>query len=36
MQNVFSFKIIGTNKHEDAPDSLCMAICMDEQRSIKA
>lgn len=36
MQNVFSFKIIGKNKNDDAPDSLCMAICMDEQRSIKA
>jgi predicted phage terminase large subunit-like protein len=26
MQNVFSFKMIGTNKHDDAPDSLQMAI----------
>lgn len=26
MQNVFSFKFIGKNKHDDAPDSLQMAI----------
>lgn len=26
MQNVFSFKMIGQNKHDDAPDSLQMAI----------
>ena len=26
MQNVFSFKITGKNKHDDAPDSLQMAI----------
>ena len=26
MQNVYSFKIIGQNKHDDAPDSLQMAI----------
>lgn len=25
MQNVYSFKITGKNKHDDAPDSLCMA-----------
>ena len=25
MQNVYSFKITGRNKHDDAPDSLCMA-----------
>lgn len=25
MQNVYSFKIEGKNKHDDAPDSLCMA-----------
>ena len=25
MQNVFSFKITGKNKHDDAPDSLTMA-----------
>lgn len=29
MQNVFSFKVIGKNKNDDAPDSLCMAIEMD-------
>lgn len=29
MQNVFSFKITGKNKHDDAPDSLAMAIDMD-------
>lgn len=26
LQNVFSFKIIGKNKHDDAPDSLQMAL----------
>lgn len=26
MQNVFSFKIIGKNKHDDAPDSLAQAV----------
>jgi predicted phage terminase large subunit-like protein len=26
MQNVYSFKVIGKNKHDDAPDSLQMAI----------
>lgn len=26
MQNVFSFKVMGKNKHDDAPDSLQMAI----------
>lgn len=29
MQNVFSFKIVGKNKNDDAPDSLCMAVTMD-------
>lgn len=29
MQNVFSFKMIGKNKHDDAPDSLAMGIDMD-------
>lgn len=28
MQNVFSFKMFGKNKHDDAPDSLSMAIDM--------
>lgn len=28
MQNVFSFKMLGKNKHDDAPDSLSMAIEM--------
>lgn len=28
MNNVFSFKVEGKNKHDDAPDSLCMAINM--------
>lgn len=28
MQNVFSFKMVGKNKHDDAPDSLAMAIDM--------
>ena len=26
MQNVFSYKILGKNKHDDAPDSLAMAV----------
>lgn len=26
MQNVFSFSILGKNKHDDAPDSLAMAV----------
>lgn len=29
MQNVYGFKIVGKNKNDDAPDSLCMAISMD-------
>lgn len=36
MQNVFSFKMIGKNKNDDAPDSLCMAIDMDETTSVRA
>ena len=28
MQNVFSYKMFGKNKHDDAPDSLAMAIGM--------
>lgn len=28
MQNVYSFKVIGKNKHDDAPDSLAMAADM--------
>lgn len=28
MQNVFSFKMLGKNKHDDAPDSLSMAMDM--------
>lgn len=28
MQNVFSYKIVGKNKHDDAPDSLSMAMDM--------
>lgn len=31
MQNVFSFKLLGKNKHDDAPDSLAMVIMMDEE-----
>ena len=30
MENVYSFTVNGNNKHEDAPDSLAMAIDMDE------
>lgn len=29
MQEVFSFKVMGKNKHDDAPDSLAQAIGMD-------
>jgi hypothetical protein len=36
MQNVFSFKIIGKNKHDDAPDSLAMAITMDEETGYRS
>lgn len=28
MQNVFSYKFMGKNKNDDAPDSLCMAVEM--------
>lgn len=28
MQNLFAFKVVGKNKNDDAPDSLCMAIKM--------
>lgn len=35
MQNVFSFKMVGKNKNDDAPDSLCMAIEMDQATSIR-
>ena len=28
MQNVFSYKTIGKNKNDDAPDSLTMAVSM--------
>lgn len=28
MQNVYSFKLLGKNKHDDAPDSLAMAMNM--------
>lgn len=35
MQNVFSFKMVGKNKNDDAPDSLCMAIDMDQTTSFK-
>ena len=35
MQNVFSFKMVGKNKNDDAPDSLCMAIDMDARTSFK-
>jgi hypothetical protein len=33
MQNVYSFKMFGKNKHDDAPDSLAMAIDMAFGRS---
>lgn len=37
MQNVFSFKITGKNKHDDAPDSLSIAADMAfERQAIKA
>jgi hypothetical protein len=28
MQNLFSFKMFGKNKHDDAPDSMAMAADM--------
>ena len=33
MANVFSFKMFGKNTHDDAPDSLAMAIDMTRRRS---
>lgn len=36
MQNVFSFKMIGKNKNDDAPDSLAMAAEMVLRPKIKA
>lgn len=36
MQNVYSFKVNGKNQHDDAPDSLCMAINMVDRASRKA
>lgn len=35
MQNVFSFKLLGKNKHDDAPDSLAMAIVMDGETGFR-
>lgn len=35
MQNVFSFKIEGKNKHDDAPDSLCQASEMCVKQGIR-
>ena len=35
MQNVFSFKLVGKNKHDDAPDSLAMAIDMVTSPNMK-
>lgn len=35
MQNVYAFKVVGKNKHDDAPDSLSMAIDMAFGRSNK-
>ena len=35
MQNVFSFKMIGKNKNDDAPDSLAQAIEMDQSTAVK-
>lgn len=34
MQNVFSFKMTGKNKHDDSVDSLAMAV--DMLRSVSA
>ena len=36
MQNVFSFKLLGKNKHDDAPDSLAMAITMDDETGFRS
>ena len=35
MQNVYSFKMFGKNKHDDAPDSLAMAVDMAFERAQK-
>ena len=35
MQNVFSFKVYGNNKNDDAPDSLAMSADMAFHKSIK-
>lgn len=35
MQNVFSYKMFGKNKNDDAPDSLAMAIDMVRGKSRK-
>ena len=35
MQNVFSFKMLGKNKHDDAPDSLSMAMDMVRSKGRK-
>lgn len=36
MQNVYSFKMFGKNKHDDAPDSLAMAVDMVLRPSMRA
>lgn len=36
MQNVFSFKLFGKNKHDDAPDSLAMGVDMILHPVVKA
>lgn len=36
MQNLFSFKFLGKNKHDDAPDSLAMLVGMDTMVTYKA
>lgn len=36
MQNVYSFKVLGKNTHDDAPDSLAMAIDMVSQKPLIA
>ena len=37
MQNVYAFKVLGKNKHDDAPDSLAMAaeMAFSKPRTLK-
>lgn len=35
MENIFSFKVLGKNRHDDAPDSCSQAIEMDKEVSFR-